>query len=504
MNQTEGRLVLPEDQYNLDLLSHVHPPDYRNPTPASRYNLVVIGGGTAGLVAATGAAELGAKVALVEHRLLGGNSLNVGSVPSKAMLRSARAAAGIRDCADYGMKIRNGYEVDFRAVMERVRKLRARIAPEHGVDALRRKGVDVFIGTGRFIDRHTIGVNGEKLKFTRAVIATGTRPALPKIPGIEGIDLLTNENLYWLTELPKRLAVIGSGASGAEMAQTFARFGSEVTAYDITPAFMPGEDSDAAAIVRQSMEKDGVKFLLGVKDMTFSKSGSEIHVRVMEDGSERIGAYDKVLMCAGRVPNLEGLNLESVGVKYNEQGITVNDRLCTTNRQIYACGDVASQHKYGHAADAQAHMVIGNALFFAAHRVSELNIPWAIYTDPEIAHVGVCGALPARRGLETIQLSFENSHRAILDGQDEGMIKIHYDKKGFIRGATIVGSHASEMISEIVVAMNHRVKLGSLASDIHPYPTQSEIIKQCGDANRRFMLTPSISKFLKWILDLRR
>ncbi|MBU1920645.1 mercuric reductase [bacterium] len=504
MNTNEPRLVLPVDKYNLKLLAQVRPTDYVNPAPSGRYNMVVIGGGTAGLATAMGAAGLGAKVALVEKQLLGGDSLNAGCVPSKALIRSARAAAELRDAAEYGMKLRGGYEVDFAAVMERMRRLRAEIAPVDGVKVLTDKGVDVFLGNGSFLSGNTVDVEGTRLEFARAVIATGTRAAVPSIPGIEAIEILTNENLFWLTELPKRLAVIGSGSTGAEMAQAFARFGSKVTVYDIASSFMPKEDRDASAIVRAAMAKDGVGFRLGVKEMEFSRAGDEIRIRVIENGHEQTDAFDKILMATGRVPNTEGLNLEGVGVKYDESGVVVNDRLCTTNSRIFACGDVASEFKYTHAADALARIVIGNALFFGTHPASQLNIPWTTFTDPEIAHVGVYGHAEEGQGLETMHFPFTDSDRAVLDGQSNGMIKLHIDKKGNIKGATIAAANAGEIIGEIVMAMNHRIKLGSLASDIHPYPTQSEIIKKCGDTYRQTMLTPTVEKFLKKLLKWRR
>ena len=316
--------------------------------------------------------------------------------------------------------------------------------------------------------------------------------------------MLTNENLYWLTVLPKRLAVIGAGTIGSEMAQAFARFGSKVTIYDISPEFLPDEDPDAAAILQESMAKDDVDFRLGVREMSFSRVGSDIHIRVIENGREQIDAFDKILLSVGRTPNTQDLNLEAVHVKCDDKGIVVNDRLCSTNSRIYACGDVASEFRFTHAADALSHIVIGNALFFGTHNASQLNIPTAIYTDPEIAHVGVYGHLEKGEAIETIYLPFTDSDRAVLDSQSNGLIKIHHDKRGTIKGATIAAAHAGDLISEIVMAMNHQIKLGSLASDIHPYPTLSEMIKSCGDTYRKTMLTPSISKFLKKMLSWRR
>lgn len=256
MSSSAHKLLWPEDQYNLELLSQVHPSDYVNPTPNGRYNLVVIGGGTAGLVTAVGAAGLGAKVALIEKNLLGGDCLNVGCVPSKAFLRSARAAHEVKRAREFGLNVPS-YEVDFPAVMERVRKLRAQISPIDGVKSLTEKGVDVYLGKGKFVDSSTIEVGDRKLSFARAVIATGSRLKLPIIPYMPR-KFLTNETVFTLTELPKHLAVVGSGPQGLEFAQAFARLGSRVHMFEIEYDFMPNHDRDAASVLKKSLERDGV------------------------------------------------------------------------------------------------------------------------------------------------------------------------------------------------------------------------------------------------------
>ncbi|MCL4305326.1 mercuric reductase [bacterium] len=503
MSIPEDKLVWPEDRHNLELLAHVHPAEYPIPHPSGRYNLVVIGGGTAGLVTAAGAAALGAKVALIERNLLGGDCLNVGCVPSKALLRAARAAAEVRDAKRFGINVPS-YSVNFADVMERMRKLRARIAAVDSVQTLKEKGVDVYFGEARFLNSSAIEVGGRKLNFARAVIASGARAAMPDIEEIESVEPLTNETLFGLTELPRRLAVIGAGPVGIEMAQAFARFGSVVTVYDLNERILHREDPDAAERVKKSLEKDGVRFRLGIRNMRCSNTAGQKVVHC-EIGTHQVEDYfDQVLVGVGRVPNVEGMNLYAVHVEYDRDGIHVNDRLRTTNPHIYACGDVASRFKYTHAADALARIVIGNALFFGSHRASQLNIPWALYTDPEVAHVGVYDHSDDRHHLATIKLEFAHLDRAILDDADDGFIKITHDKRGQIKGATIVAPHAGELIGEVVVAMNHNVSLSGLASDIHPYPTQSEMLKKCGDLFRRTMLTPSVSRLLSNILKWRR
>lgn len=501
MSNTVTSTLTPEDHHNLELLLRVHPSDYVNPTPQGRYNLVVIGGGTAGLVTAVGAAALGAKVALIEKTHLGGTRLNTGCVPSKALLRSARAAHEIKHAKEFGLIVPS-YDVDFPSVMERVRKLRAHISQVDGVKSLTEKGVDVYLGSGKFVDSSTIEVSDRKLSFSRAVIATGSRPTLPKIPGIEEIEFLTNETVFNLTELPKRLAIIGAGSTGSEMAQAFARLGSLVTIFDIQNRFLPYEDRDASNIVKASLEQDGVTFSLGVKNLRFSRKGREKFLSGEINNQAFSSPFDQILIAAGRTPNVEHMNLDKVHVETNSDGIKVNSHLRSTNPHIFACGDVCSKFKYTHAADALARIVIGNALFFGTAKVSDLNIPWATYTDPELAHVGVFADSEEGKEYHTIRLDLAEVDRALLDSAASGFIKISHDRRGQIKGATIVGPHAGELIGEIVVAMNHNISLSKLASDIHPYPTHSETIKKCGDLYRRTLLTPAtarlLSKFLKW------
>lgn len=503
MSASIEKLVLPMDAHNVALLSHVHPPNYVNPLPQGKYNLVVIGGGTAGLVTAAGAAALGAKVALVEKYLLGGDCLNVGCVPSKALIRAARAVHEVRHAQEFGISV-PAFSIEFSAVMERMRKLRGHIAPVDGVKSLTEKGVDVFLGDAKFVDSSTIEIGDLKLNFARAVIATGTRAALPSIPGLAELGPLTNETLFNLTELPRRLAVIGAGPIGVELAQCFARFGSEVTLYESRRRVLPAEEPEASALLHNSLERDGVRIRLNVKSMRCSIESGEKAIDCYAAETHHTDHFDHVLVAAGRAANVEGMNLDKVNVAFDRDGIHVNDRLRTTNSRIFACGDVATKYKFTHAADALARTVIGNALFFSNASASGLNIPWATYTDPEIAHVGVYSHAEEGADYPTIHFDLAHQDRAILDGADQGFIKISHDKRGNIKGATIVSAHAGELIGEIVVAMNNRVSLGNLATAVHPYPTQSEMIKKCGDLYRRTLLTPAAVRLLKKILDWRR
>jgi pyruvate/2-oxoglutarate dehydrogenase complex dihydrolipoamide dehydrogenase (E3) component len=500
--------VLPNDEYNQALVANVHPPNWTNPTPGKRYNLVVIGAGTAGLISAAGAAGLGARVALVERHLLGGDCLNVGCVPSKCVIRSARVLGDIQRAAPLGVHIR-GTDVDFGAVMARMRRLRARISANDSAERYtKEKAVDVFLGEARFTGAGTIDVGGQTLRFARAVIATGARAAAPPIPGLDEVGYLTNETVFSLTERPRRLAVIGAGPIGCELAQAFQRLGCGVTLLNDTPHILNREDAEAAEIVQRAFVRDGVRLVLSAQILSVRRDGSDKVVRVRHAGGEEDVLVDEILVGAGRAPNVEGLGLDTVRVAYDaRRGVHVDDHLRTTNPRIFAAGDVCMEWKFTHAADFAARIVIQNALFFGRKRLSSLHMPWCTYTDPELAHVGLSEQDAAARGIavDTYVRSLAEVDRAIADGDEEGFVKVTTKRgTGEILGATIVARHAGEMISEITLAMVAKIGLGTLASVIHPYPTQAEAIRQIGDLYNRTRLTPTVKRLFNALLALRR
>ncbi len=498
-------LIAPLDEHNRKLLDHVHPSDYVNPTPAGRYNLVVIGAGTAGLVTAAGAAGVGAKVALIEKHLMGGDCLNVGCVPSKGLIRAARVMHEVEHAGDFGIRVPPGTRTDFGAVMERMRRLRADISHNDSVARFRSLGIDVLIGHGRFTGGNVVEVGDRKLEFARAVITTGARAAMLPVPGLDTIDVLTNENLFWLTELPRRLVVLGAGPIGCEMGQSFRRFGAEVTI--ISANFLPKEDPRVAAIVEESFRRDGVRVELSAKILSAAARGSEKVITYEVGGERREIIADAVLLGAGRAPNVENLGLDTVGVEFTKAGVKVDDALRTTNPHIFAAGDIASKYQFTHAADALARIVIQNALFFGRKKASALHIPWCTYTDPEVAHVGLNERDAQAAGIDvtTHTIEFKDVDRAILDGDTRGLARAVV-KKGTDKlvGLTIVTGHAGEMIGEAVLAMNHNIGLGSFGSTIHPYPTQAEILRKLGDAFNRTRLTPTVKKLFDRILAWRR
>jgi pyruvate/2-oxoglutarate dehydrogenase complex dihydrolipoamide dehydrogenase (E3) component len=480
-------LVSPADEHNLRLLAHAHPDNWTNPEPQNPYNLVVIGAGTAGLVSAAGAAALGARVALIEKHLMGGDCLNYGCVPSKGLIRCATAWADARDANHYGVDIEGDARVDFGAVMARMRHLRADISRNDGVNRFTELGVDVFLGAAQFTGRRTVEVAGKTLR--------------------EEAGYLTNETIFNLTERPARLGIIGGGPIGCELAQAFQRLGSQVTLLHRGAHLLNKEDTDAAEIVQSAMLRDGVQLGLTAKLQTVEQHGEE-KVLCYTDAAGKVwkAAVDEILVAVGRAPNVEGLGLEAASVTYDPRtGVQVDDRLRTTNPHIFAAGDVCSRYQFTHAADFLARIVLANALFMGRQKAAALTIPWCTYTDPQIAHVGITEYQADADGINmtTFTQPLDEVDRAILDGETEGFAKVHV-KPGSdkILGATVVARHAGDMIGVYTAAMTHGLGLGALSKVIQPYPTQAEVIRKTGDLYNRTRLTPKVKKvmaaWLRW------
>ena len=504
MTEFSPATIEPMDIYNQKLLSDVHPPDWVNPHPADIYDLVVIGAGTAGLVVAAGAAGLGLglKVALIERHLMGGDCLNVGCVPSKTIIRSSRAIGEIWGCQELGIKV-DGVEIDFGAVMERMRRIRSDISHADSATRFKDLGVDVFLGDGQFASNNTVTVENKVLKFKKAVIATGTRAAIPEIPGLVAAGYLTNETVFSLVKRPQRLAVIGGGPIGCELAQTFRRLGCEVILLHRGSQVLNKEDPAAAAILQQVLLDEGVKLILDcqVQQVTTTAAGKTLSYS--SNGRSDTAIVDEILIGAGRIPNIESLNLAIAGVAADAKGVEVNDYLQTNNSRIYAAGDVCMKWQFTHAADAAARIVIKNTLFspfgIGKTKLSSLVMPWVTYTEPEIAHVGLSDDDAHQAGIEfeTIHIPMSSVDRAITDGETLGFVKIiHRRGSDKILGATIVASHAGDLISEVTTAMVNKIGLSKLSSTIHPYPTQGDGIKKAADAYRRKLLTPRNQQLL--------
>jgi pyruvate/2-oxoglutarate dehydrogenase complex dihydrolipoamide dehydrogenase (E3) component len=499
--------VLPDDEHNQQLLDNVHPADWVNPEPDGTYNLVAIGAGVAGLISSIGTAGLGGKVALIERHLMGGDCLNVGCVPSKSIIRPARLASEMCHAAEFGLTPSEVSATDFPNVMKRLRCIRAGISENDSAKRYTEKGVDVYIGEAKFTGRNTVEVGGKTLTFKKAVITTGARAVEPDVPGLAEAGFLTNENIFNLTELPKHLIAIGGGPIACELAQAFRRLGSKVTIIQRSH-FLEKEDPEARDLIAKTFEREGMEVLLHtvVKEVRMKDGVKQVVVE--QDGKEQIIEGDQILVGIGRAPNVEGLGLDVAGVEYDaRKGITVNDNLRTTNPNIFAAGDCCMQWKFTHAADAAAQIVIQNALFGGKKKLSNLNMPWCTYTDPEVAHVGMVEADAKKKGIEIDSYTFDldDNDRAIADGETEGFVKVVV-KKGTdqIVGATIVATHAGEMINEISVAMAAKMGLGKLGGVIHPYPTQSEAIKRVAGLYNQTRLTPTVAKLLKGWLKIQR
>ena len=492
-------LISPLDEHNRRLIANVHPEDWINPAPAGRYNLVVIGAGSGGLISAAVAAGLGARVALIERNLLGGDCLNVGCVPSKAIIRAAHLAHD-RGAVEDG---------DFRAAMERMRQIRAQISREDSATRYSEElSVDVYLGEGRFTGGNTIEVAGQTLEFSKAIIATGARAIILPIPGLAEAGALTNETVFELTERPHRVGVIGAGPIGCELAQPFRRLGSEVALFNDVSHILPREDFDAAEIVKQAFRREGIDLVMPgqVKEVSSGPEGKILYFEG-EMRSDQI-TVDEIILGVGRAPNVENLGLEAAGVEFDgRNGVHVNDQLKTSNPNVYAVGDCCMQWKFTHASDAAAKIAVQNALFFGRKKLSDLIMPWVTYTDPEVAHVGMYERDAEAAGIQvdTFRVDLEHNNRAVCDGQTEGFVKIH-TRKGSdkIVGATLVGANAGNMLSEITLAMVNNLGLTKIAEVIHPYPTQSEALKAAANAYMRTKLTPTAARILKGIMRLRR
>jgi len=493
-----------DDAHSRERLERLHPPQWRNPRPVDRYDLAVIGGGPAGLVAAHGAAAFGARVALIERDLLGGDCLNIGCVPSKTLIRTSRLYAEMRDAARYGAHLPAEIRVDFPAVMQRMRAIRARLSRVDSVDRLAAAGVDVFFGGGRFVAPDALTIDGTRLHFRKAVIATGARPDTPSIPGLVEAGFLTNENVFDLTELPRRLLVIGGGPLGCELAQVFCRFGVHTTIAQDMPLFLPKEERDAAQILSDAFARDGIEVRLNTTAIRVRVENGQKWVDLVNDDYHDSVAVDAILTGTGRLPNVEDLGLDSAGVEADSiTGVRVDDFLRTSNPRIYAAGDACLEHKFTHTADASARIVVRNALFKGRQRLSALTVPWCTYTDPEIAHVGLYVREARDRNIpvKTFTVPMHDVDRAITDSEDAGFVKIHVrERTDRILGATIVARHAGEMINEITLAMVAGIGLRTLSNVIHAYPTQAEAIRKAADAYSRTRLTPTIQSLLaRWV-----
>lgn len=523
-----ARAFCPMDSHNVALLDNVHPPQWIDPKYSGTYALIVIGAGAAGLAAAAAAADLGSKVAVVEANVLGGGSLNVGGVPSKALLHAANLAHSVRNAKELshcGITVEGKVKIDFGKVMERVRKVRARISEnEAAVKYTRKLGVDVFYGHAKFTSEKSVVVSGNLLEFKRCIVATGSYPSIPPIPGLRELygkqdaaldpdnmhkprTIMTNDNFFNMISMPRRLCVLGTGVIGMELAQAMQRLGAQVTMFGRADGVLPNEDRDLVSEIVRQMEDDGVHFRLHVSKYDglqltgqYSQHGhAEVRMLTQERTGPNEYLFDAVLVATGRKPNVTGLNLEASGVDYDSKlGIKVNDVLQTSNSRIYAVGDCCSAYKMAHVAEATARVAVRNALLLRRERLSDLVVPFVAHTTPELAKTGptLIELREEGRAFETFEYPFSSSDRARVEGNTTGVIRVHVEQgTGAILGAIVLGKGAAGIVAELNIAIKSDVRIEGLAQVIHPYPTIPEVVRQVALVGARKRVPSGARKF---------
>jgi pyruvate/2-oxoglutarate dehydrogenase complex dihydrolipoamide dehydrogenase (E3) component len=479
-------------------------------TMKPEYDLCVIGGGAAGLVVAAGGAGLGAKVLLVDKHRLGGDCLYYGCVPSKTLLKAGKLAWLRRGGGPDNPHGRDLAPIAAGAVpraMRQVQQVIAGIEPHDSPERFRSLGVEVVLAPGRFVDPRTFEVNGRRITARRFVLATGSRPAVPPIPGLDSVPYLTNETVFSLTEDVPSLTVIGAGPIGCELAQAFARLGTRVTVIAPDSRPLPREDADAAAVVQAAMARDGVRFVLGARPSAVSGRAGAISVeyRMGEAGETQRVESTHLLIAAGRLVNTDGLGLAEAGVEVREGRIVNDDRLRTSNPDVFVAGDAAGRYQFTHVAEHHAGVVLRNALFHLPAKVESRVVPWCTFTDPELARVGLSEAEAKAAHIEfsSYRFDFAELDRARAEGETEGFARILTDRKGYLLGATIVGAHAGEAIAEYALAMAKKMKAADISGVIHVYPTFAQINRRVADQRLKASLTPTAKRWIRRLFGLR-
>ena len=481
---------------------------FKKPNKFDR-NLIVIGAGSAGLVSSYIAAAVKAKVTLIEKHLMGGDCLNTGCVPSKALIRSAKILAQSKRASEFGFK-RIEVEFDFAEVMQRIQRVISTIEPHDSMQRYTELGVECIQGEARITSPWSVEVNGQSLTTRSIIIATGARPFVPPIPGIAEMDYLTSDNIWQITDLPRRLVVLGGGPIGSELTQCFARFGSEVSQVEMLPRILMREDPEVSEILKRQFEKDGVKVLVEHTAKLFKKAGDQKIIVCEKDGKEIEIEFDALLVAVGRKPNISGFGLEDLDVPINKPGtIQTNAYLQTVYPDIFACGDVAGPYQFTHTAAHQAWYASVNALFgrFKKFKVDYSVIPWATFTDPEVARVGLNETDAKEQGIkyEVSLYGIDDLDRAITDEEAHGFVKVlTVPGKDKILGATIVGEHAGELITEYISAMRHGLGMNKILGTIHIYPTLSEANKFAAGVWKKAHAPQGLLKVVEWFHKIQR
>ena len=466
------------------------------------FDLTIIGGGVGGLVAASGASQFGAKVALIEKESLGGDCLHYGCVPTKTLVHSARLISLMRRATEFGL---NPVKVDFefRKIMEHMREVQRKVGEHDDPKRFEKMGIKLFFGKGGFKDTRTFEVNGTDIKSRKFLIATGSRPVKLPIPGLDKVDTLDNIKILALNRLPESLLVMGAGPIGMEFAQVFKRFGSKVTVIEKAGQILPREEKEISDRLEGILKREGMEIITCVETKRVEQSGNKKIVVAGCSGKEKRFEADELLIAIGRAPNIEGLNLDKIGIQTTSKGIVVDDTLKTTVSNIWACGDVTGMFPFTHMAEYEAGIVIGNALFpFVNRKMDKTVVPWTTFTDPELARVGLTEdeARKEYGDIKVYRYPFSEHDRAIIDGETEGLIKLICDKKGKILGAHILGVGAGDLINEYIFAMKNNLPVQKISQTVHIYPTMGQVVKRGADQYYKEKLFsgwfPKVARFL--------
>jgi len=447
------------------------------------FDVVVIGGGAGGLFAASAANVLGARTCLIEKKRLGGDCTWFGCMPSKAILKSASVANLLKRHSKFGLAVEDNFHLNPSKALMYVRGVVEEISTHHPAEVFEKRGIKVIFGPPQFIDKNTIEINGKRLTSKKFIICTGSHPMIPPIEGLKNIEYLTNKNVFNLDTLPQSLIVLGGGPIGVELSQALNRLGVKIYIVEMMDRILFREDKEVSQILENRLKEEGIQILTGKKAVKFIKKDSKVYITVQDkNGDNEEVAAENVLVAVGRAPNLEGLFLENSGVEFTKQGIKVNLYLQTTNKDIFACGDVVGPYMFSHVAAYQAQVCVRNALFkrLTWQKVNYQNIAWATFTEPELAHLGQTEeeARERYKDIKVYKTEYVSSDRAITDSEKEGLVKIITDKKGNILGAHIVGAQASEIIQGFLIAKSLKIRLEKLSNPIFIYPTLSELVKK--------------------------
>lgn len=464
----------------------------------------VIGAGSAGLSFAAGAAQMGAAVILLEKAKMGGDCLNYGCVPSKSLIAAAKFRHRFDVCGSFGWKNAHA-ELDYKAVHRHVHEVIDAIAPNDSVERFVGLGANVIQEGGRFIDHHTIETESHWIKAKRFIIATGSHPFIPKIPGLDQVNFLTNETIFDLAELPKHLAIIGGGPIGIEMAQAFKRLGSQVTVFQ-TQQILPKDDPEFTQMLKTILIQEGIIIEEHAQVESVVNDNNIVQINYLKNGERMSIIASHILIAAGQKPSIEHLNLEAAGVGYSSKGIKVDQQLRTTNNKIYAIGDCIGDYQFTHVAGYHAGLAIRNSIFGLCTKVQTKAIPWVTYTDPELAHVGMSEKMVKEKNIphRILKLNFHENDRAQCERRTEGFIKVIASPKGHVLGATILGVHAGELIYPWVMAVQNNLKLSSITSTIAPYPTLNEISKKiAGQFYTQVLFSSKMKKFVRFLMGWR-